>query len=92
MNTNPQISNGTFRFTAAVDFEITPDAAASLLVESDPSRTVAAWLEARRPASASGYYNMNSLREAMGKYLAERKVCEARTLLPSADVKLLEGE
>ena len=91
MNTNLQTPNGTFRFTAVMQFEIDPDTAAGLLVESDPAKTVHQWLLSQRPSDDIPYSgNAGELRTRLGAYLAEKKVGQMRELLPSADVKLLE--
>lgn len=82
MNTTP---NGTFTFPAVVKFEIDPDTAANLLVESDPSEALTAWINTQHVAENSGVYNATNLREALGTYLAEKKVSQARLLLPCTD-------
>lgn len=94
MSANQPIPNDTFTFQCVLRFEIDPETAANLLVESDPTETVYNWLLTQKPSSMDDAYsgNANNLKHDLGKYLAEKKVNQMRELLPSADVKLLEGE
>lgn len=91
MNTNPQTPNGTFSFQAVVRFEIDPETAASLLVESDPTKTVHDWMRSQNPSPKDPPWSGNAeeLRAQLGKYLAEKKVDQARQLLPSTDARIV---
>lgn len=83
MNTNPQTPSGSFHFTAVVQFEIDPDTAASLLVESDPVKTIHQWLLSQRPSDDHPYSgNAEELRTKLGLYLVDKKVGQTRELLP----------
>lgn len=87
----PPQPNGTFVFQAVVCFEIGPEMAAALLVESDPTLTVHNWLLTQKPSSIDEAYsgNASNLKSELGRYLAEKKVSQACQLLPSGDVKAL---
>lgn len=85
MNSTALNTNRTFRFTAVVQFEIDPDTAAGLLVESDPTRTIHQWLLSQRPSDNHPYFgNTEELRTKLGLYLVEEKVGQTRELLPGA--------
>lgn len=94
MNTNqptPNHINGTFTFQCVLRFKIDPETAANLLVESDPTQTVHNWLRSQSPAPDDIPYcgNTTELRIMLGKYLADKKVDQARLLLPCTDQKLV---
>lgn len=92
MNTNqPEQPNGTFTFQCVLRFEIDPETAADLLVESDPTQTVHNWLLTQKPSSKDIPYSGNAeeLKTKLGRYLVEKKVDQARQLLPCLDVAQL---
>lgn len=84
MNTTP---NGIFTFQCVLRFEIDPETAANLLVESDPTETVHAWLMTQRPSANDNPYsgNAKNLRDGLGQYLSDKKVAQARALLSCTD-------
>lgn len=89
--TTPTNTNGTFTFQCVLRFDIDPETAASLLVESDPTIAVHIWLLTQMPSSKDSPYsgNADDLRNKLGKYLADKKVSQARALLPCSDVAQL---
>lgn len=88
----PESINGTFRFTAIVQFEIDPETAAGLLVESDPIKTVHQWLLSQQPSDNHPYSgNVGELRTKLGLYLVEKKVSQTRELLPTGDTRQIAG-
>lgn len=91
MNETTLTPNGTFTFQCVLRFEIDPDTAASLLAENDPTQSVHAWLLTQHASPEDIPYcgNANDLREQLGKYEADKKVNQARALLPCADVNQL---
>lgn len=92
MNTNqptPNHINGTFTFAAVVSFEIDPETAAGLLVESDPSETLSRWINQAKVKEDSGGYNTGNLRSALDAYLGAKAIEKARLLLPCPDVPKL---
>lgn len=91
MNDTPSNTNDTFTFQCVLRFEIGPEMAAALLVGSDPTLTVHNWLLSQSPSPNDIPYSGNAedLRSKLGKYLAEKKVDQARQLMPSGDVKAL---
>lgn len=92
MNTTPnpptqamEGPNGTFTFAAVVRFEIDPDTAAGLLVESDPSKAISAWINQAHVKENSGDFNTTNLRDGLNVYLGEKAIEKARLLLPCTD-------
>jgi hypothetical protein len=65
-------------------FEIDPQTAENLLVESDPTETVHHWLLTQRPSANDTPYsgNASTLRTELGRYLADKAISRARLLLP----------
>ena len=75
----------TFRFQAVIEFEITPQEAASLLAENDGRQTVPEWLHQHCPVlELDSHYNANAMKQALGKHLAEQSVESARQLTHQA--------
>lgn len=89
MNTTPQTPNGTFTFAAVVRFEIDPDVAAGLLVESNPSKAISDWINQAQVKENSGDFNTTNLRDGLNVYLGEKAIEKARALLPCSDVAQL---
>ena len=73
--------SGKFKFLATVYFEIAPDEAAALLMENDGLCSVCNWLADHKPMKEDmDSCSASSLKEALGKHLAERKIDERRQL------------
>lgn len=76
----------TFKFSAVVEFEIDPDTAAALLVELPYHPRVGEWISEHHPIREQNcIYNAGSLKEALGRHLANNKVNECRQLTLSSD-------
>lgn len=80
--------NGTFTFQCVLRFEIDPETAANLLVESDSTKTVHNWLLTQLPTAKNDYPysgNVAELKRELSNYLGEKAIEKARLLLPCTD-------
>ena len=78
---NMTTNGDKFRFMATVYFEITPDEASAILMENDGLCSVCNWLADQKPMKEDmDSVSASSLKGALGKHLAERKIDERRQL------------
>lgn len=75
-------ASGSFLFRAVPNIQITPDAAAAILSDPDPGQAFREWVHSNQPSMLfnSTGCELANMKSALGNYLAELKVAEAKQL------------
>ncbi len=75
------------RFTAVMRFEITPEAAAQVLSDPKPDIAAHGWIANQNPAPEPyiDSHLANQIKTALGAFLAEKRIAEAKQLTLPAD-------
>ena len=77
----------TFEFSAVTRFTITPEQAAQILSDPKPDFAAQDWITKQHPNAEEypGSHAPDQIRKALGSYLAEQRIEQAKQLTLPAD-------